>query len=456
MQKTLFHKLAAIGLITLLLTIPLWMIEGQIAGRSQRQAEVIESIAQSAAGQQTLIGPVLVVRYQRQVEVLSDDAAKSDGDKVIPRTRLVDEITVLAPQQLSINGQAQVETRQRGIFQGQLYHVGFNIEGKLEIPDQFMHPDGKQIIAPHAMLVMAVSDLRGVDNDPNVNINGNSYRLSTGRAVAGLEKQISGESMYVDFGPTMSNSAQLLDFSLPLSLTGTQALAIAPVGDSNHISLKSDWPHPNFGGRFLPRSHQIDEHGFQATWQISHLGRNFSRTLQASNGQAEALRIDWMQPVNIYLLAERAVKYGILFIGLTFGGFFVTEILRGAPIHPMQYLLVGLALAIFFLLLIALSEHISFTWSYVISATACIGLIGFYLAGALGGKLQGLAFGAGLTGLYGVLYGILHSEDNSLLMGSLLLFAALGGTMLGTRRLDWYGLNRTKSEDRYARQTEQA
>ncbi|MER2541150.1 MAG: inner membrane CreD family protein, partial [Azonexus sp.] len=168
------------------------------------------------------------------------------------------------------------------------------------------------------------------------------------------------------------------------------------------------------------------------------LARNFDAALKANSG--EALSIDFIDPVNVYLQAERAVKYGVLFIALTFAGFFLTEILRRTPIHPMQYLLVGLALAIFFLLLIAFSEHLAFAAAYGIAATACIGLIAWYLAGALGGWRQGFAFGSGLTGLYGVLYGVLLSEDNALLMGSLLLFLALGAVMLATRRLNWYGL----------------
>ena len=189
----------------------------------------------------------------------------------------------------------------------------------------------------------------------------------------------------------------------------------------------------------------MSKDGFGARWEISHLARNFEATLNPARG--EVLSIDFVDPVNVYLQSERAVKYGVLFITLTFAGFFLTEILRRSPIHPMQYLLVGLALAIFFLLLIAFSEHLPFPLSYGLSAVACIGLIATYLSGALGGVRQGAAFGGGLTGLYGVLYGVLLSEDNALLMGSVLLFLALGTTMLATRRLDWYRLGAQLNAD---------
>jgi inner membrane protein len=230
-----------------------------------------------------------------------------------------------------------------------------------------------------------------------------------------------------------------LDFDFPLQLTGTERLAIAPTGEANTIAIKSDWRHPSFGGRFLPRERVVGDDGFTARWEVSHLARNFPNTLAAAKGgpSPEVLDILFVDPVNVYLQSERAVKYGILFIALTFAGFFLSEILRRSPIHPLQYLLVGLALAVFFLLLIALSEHLPFVAAYAIAASACIGLIGSYLAGALGDRRQGLAFAAALTGLYGVLYGVLLSEDNSLLMGSVLLFLALGAIMLATRRIDW-------------------
>ena len=199
-------------------------------------------------------------------------------------------------------------------------------------------------------------------------------------------------------------------------------------------------PHPSFQGRFLPQNRTVTEEGFEASWQVSHLARDFERSVRAGNpdGPSETLGISLIDPVNVYLKSERAVKYGSLFVILTFAGLFLTEILRRLPVHPMQYLLVGLALAIFFLLLVALSEHIDFVWAYVISSLACITLISTYLAGALGGRMRGIAFGGGIAALYGVLYGVLLSEDNALLMGRLLLFVALGTTMVTTRRLNWY------------------
>lgn len=298
------------------------------------------------------------------------------------------------------------------------------------------------MIDAHLQLQLGISDPRGINNDPQIQINGKTYRFTSPANKNGANNGL--PQLSIDLGPLDLQQAARYDFKFPLQLTGTTRLAIAPSGEANHISLKSAWPHPNFGGRFLPTSRNVSQQGFDAQWEISHLARNFEATQNPASG--EVLSIDFVDPVNVYLQAERAVKYGVLFIVLTFAGFFLSEILRRAPIHPMQYLLVGLALAIFFLLLIALSEHLPFFVAYALSAAACIGLIAFYLAGALGGWRQGSAFGAGLTGLYGVLYSVLLSEDNSLLMGSLLLFVALGTTMLATRKLDWYRLGNNLQE----------
>lgn len=445
MDKKLLFKMAAIFFMSLLLLVPLGLIEGQIRERSQRQNEVHASIANSAAGEQVLVAPVIAVHYREQVDVALPKEGNPEQTTV--RTRIVERTLLLPPEKLEMLGETAVETRNRGIYQARLFRLGLGTSGRFVLKPLAELPSGGRIMSARARLLLGIADPRGVNNDPEVTINGKLYRFASASskneppAAAPDGTPTQGQPanrLAIDLGPLDLQRESRFDFSFPLQLTGTTRLAIAPTGDANHIELKSAWPHPNFGGRFLPTARTVGRDGFTARWDISHLARNFEATQKPGSG--EVLSIDFVDPVNVYLQSERAVKYGVLFIVLTFAGFFLTEILRRAPIHPMQYLLVGLALAIFFLLLIALSEHVSFVLAYGLSAAACIGLIAFYLAGALGGARQGFAFGAGLTGLYGVLYGVLLSEDNSLLMGSLLLFLALGATMLATRRVDWYRL----------------
>lgn len=432
MKNKLFLKIAAIFGLSILLLIPLSMIEAQITSRSARQADVVRNIAESAAGPQTLVGPVLAVHYRERVERVDRD---EKSDKATVRYEIVERLQILPPQRLDIGGEARVETRSRGLYKGRLFHLALQIKGGFEVPPHLGLDATRQLVDARAELVLGLSDPRGVDNDPEVRIDGRPYRFATGTAGVG------GPGVHIALG-AIDLAGRSIDFALPLNLTGSERLAIAPAGNATTVALKSDWPHPSFQGRFLPTTRQVGDAGFEARWQVSHLARSFERVLKAgqADGPSETLDVSFIDPVNVYLKAERAVKYGVLFVVLTFAAFFITEVLRELPIHPLQYLLVGLALAIFFLLLIALSEHLPFALAYAVSAAGCVGLIGAYLSGALGSVRRGIGFGAGIAALYGVLYGVLLSEDNALLMGALLLFAALGTTMLATRRIDWYRL----------------
>jgi inner membrane protein len=355
------------------------------------------------------------------------------GKEVI-RSEVVEKLRMFPSQRMEIGGELRVETLNRGLYRARLYHLAAQLQGSADIPPK-LGLDGVHLVDAKALLVMGVADPRGIEDDPEVSINGKALCLKTGTAGA-----LAGQGVHIPLGEVNLDAGGSYEFSLPLNLAGLSHLNIAPTANATRVKLKSAWPHPSFQGRFLPQTRTVGKEGFEAAWQVSHLARDFERTLKAPEGQGaqEAIGISLIDPVNVYLKAERAVKYGILFVVLTFAAFFLTEIMRQLAIHPMQYLLVGLALAIFFLLLIALSEHIDFMLAYAISSAACVALIGIYLAGALGSRLRGVAFGAGIASLYGVLYGVLLSEDNALLMGTMMLFIALGTTMLATRKINWY------------------
>ena len=208
--------------------------------------------------------------------------------------------------------------------------------------------------------------------------------------------------------------------------------------------MRADWPHPSFQGRYLPARHEIDASGFKASWKVSRFaaaGAEGASCAFPCSRMKEAIAVSFIEPVGLYQSLERASKYGFLFLGLTFAAFMLLELLRRLAIHPVQYTLVGLALAMFFLLLVALSEHIDFGAAYAVATGACVGVISIYLMRVLGNAALGLAFGAALTALYGMLYALLKAEDYSLLGGSLLLFALLAALMVATRSVDWYALN---------------
>jgi inner membrane protein len=245
--------------------------------------------------------------------------------------------------------------------------------------------------------------------------------------------------------------ARSLAFRFTLELAGSEAFAIAPLGRQTTVAMRADWAHPSFQGVFLPARHELRADGFSAHWQVSWYAAQGAERLTACRREpcpvlsVPELAVSFIEPVSLYQQLERASKYGFLFIGLTFTAFFLLELLRRLAIHPIQYALVGLALAIFFLLLTALAEHLAFGLAYAIATLACTGLLSIYLARVMHNRAHGLAFGAALGGLFGALYLLVQAEDYALLGGALLLFALLAAAMLATRRLDWYRLTRRQS-----------
>ena len=430
-------KLIGVLLLSQFLLIPLGMIRSQIDERGDYQQQVTNEIADEVAEAQTITGPLLAIHYRiKTPEKRCHD--KETGKIVICPEQIRAQTVFMPAKTLAIKGQSKVEARYRGIYQVRLFHLDLDVDGFFEAFANILPvPDGDKIIDANAAILFGLSDLRGMNIDPDVRVDGRTMHFTTPKGDR-FSKILPGNRLEIDLGTWTPGKERKIEFSFPLKLTGTTALSIAPTAENNVIQLASDWPHPNFRGRFLPRERQINNQGFSAKWEISQLARNLNNTLREHSD--EVLRVAFIDPINVYLQSERAVKYGSLFIMLTFGAFFLGEILRRRPMHIVQYMLVGLALAIFFLLLVALSEQFSFAQAYLVASFGCIGLIVFYLAAVLGSWRMGGAFGIGLASLYGMLYVILQLEDKALLMGSLLLFVALSAAMLITRKLDWYGL----------------
>jgi inner membrane protein len=445
MDKKLVVKMFSAAFISILLLLPLGMIQEQIAQRSGYQDEVNAEISRTAAGAQTVTGPVLAIAIAYRTQRAQGEFRDMNTGEIKTRyvTQATERTTTLPGETLSIDGRAGVELRYRGIYQARLYHLDLNVAGSFVVPAELVSvaPDEGELLEARAVLLFGVSDLRGLDTDPEVSINGQARRFKTPKDTR-FDGIVSGQRLELEIGRLVPGQATRIDYAFPLKLTGTAGVSVAPTAESNHIRLDSDWRHPAFLGHFLPRQRQIDNTGFSAEWDISHLARNFDNTLK----HGELLRVDFIDPVNIYLQSERAVKYGVLFIVLTFAAFFLGEILHRRPVHVMQYLLVGLALTIFFLLLVALSEHLAFGYAYLVSALGCIGLVTIYLSGVFRSWRPAALFGSGFAALYAVLYVILQAEDNAFLMGSLLLFAVLTAIMLSTRRVDWDSLTRVKKD----------
>jgi inner membrane protein len=283
-------------------------------------------------------------------------------------------------------------------------------------------------------LAMSVEDVRGIVGTPTVVVNG------------APETMLQGAESTMGWQPNLRVPLRgvkelkgHMEFTIDMDLAGTEQLSVAPVGDSNHVELSSTWRSPLFAGRFLPRTREVGGNGFSAAWDVSSLATGTQVQMESNPVKPiDLMNVSLLTPIDPYKLSDRATKYGILFVVLTFGGFFLFEMMKELPIHPVQYLLVGFGLAIFFLLLVSFSEHMAFALSYLIASAACIGLLTFYLSHVLRSVTRGVAFGGMLTALYGAVYGLLISEDNALILGSLMLFAVLAVVMVVTRKVDWY------------------
>ncbi len=435
MNKNVLARIALISAISFLLMFPLAKIQDVVMQRSQSQQEARAAIAESSAGAQRIAGPFLAVRYRRYDTVTEENKVGSMVSRVIETT----EEAIFAADDLSFAASIPVEEKYKGLYKALQFRVGGKIEASFTVPEELgLHKDKRRVQPLSARILIPVTDLRGLRSTPKASWN--KADISAVEAV-----QIASIGNTLAFAVPIPDAGQTYVFNATLDLIGTSALGFAPSGKSNKVSWQSPWPHPNFGGRFLPIERSVDANGFSASWTIPHLAtKNHAYVSQIfANGGAQtwdSLDLSFVELANLYQQAERAAKYGMLFVVLTFAGFFLYEVTIRLRIHPMQYLLVGLTLVIFFLLLIAASEHIVFTQAYILAAVACTTLNTIYMAHVLGNWRRSLSFGAALSILYGVLYGILASEDNALIMGAMLLFAMLALIMLATRRVDWFAL----------------
>lgn len=447
MNRQLGFKLGAIALLIMLLLIPLLMIDGLVDERQAYRDGVLQDIARSSSYSQQLTGPLVVVPYSRTVREWRTDSETKQ--RVLEERELRGRLYFL-PETFVVDGQMRTELRHRGIYEARLYHAENRINGSFTLPANYGITDdlaSYRFEAP--LLAVGISDVRGIENALKLKMNGELRDFQPG-----TQSKLLGSGVHAVLPLALANHEQRFDYAFELALLGSGRLDITPVGRDSQVSLVSDWPHPSFGGEFLPTERSVTDQGFSARWRTSFFATNLEDALQACVARNEcegfnsrSFGVGLVDPVDQYLKADRAVKYALLFIGLTFAGFFLFEVLKRLAVHPVQYGLVGMALALFYLLLLSLSEHLGFELAYLISAAACVGLIGFYLCYVLHSLWRGAGFSVGLAGLYGMLYALLSAEDYALLMGSLLLFAVLAGVMVLTRRLDWYGIGKSPRAD---------
>ncbi len=445
MQRSLLFKCLLLAVVGFLLLIPLGMIEHTIGERTAFRDEAVRSISASTAGPQTLVGPLLAIPV---TEEFDEDVVSGSEDSTRVRTvrKKRSQVVTILPKRLHIDGALNVEQRAYGIHRASVFNLHGVLTGSFDPPAAADLPTpGRNAVLTwgNPRLVLGIDDVRGLAGEPVVTVEDVALPVSRGVAPTSLRSGFHAVMREVGV------PRKPLSFRVDIELLGTESLAIVPLADLTVADLKGNWPHPSFGGGFLPIKREITKNDFSAHWSVTALAANvqheaLSGAATQNGSDLNSFRVRLVDPVDIYRQALRAVKYGILFVVVIFAAFFAFETIRSLPIHPIQYLFVGLALALFFLLVVSLSEHVAFAWAYLGAAMASVMLIAAYLAAVLRGWRPALAMAGALSLLYTALFGVLQSEQNALLFGSLLLFGVLAALMIGTRRIDWYrvGLNR--------------
>ncbi|WHP30681.1 cell envelope integrity protein CreD [Trabulsiella odontotermitis] len=435
-KSPLFFKIATlIGCVGLLL-VPLMMVSDLVAERASYRSLVEDSLRQSTSGPQKLIGPMIAVPTTEIYTVVEDD-------KNVLRKRMY--FRYWLPESLTVEGQQNVESREIGIYEGQIWHTTLTVNAQFDRSklDALMKAE-ENVTLGEPFLVMSVGDSRGIGVVEAPELNGIPATVEPG---SGIHGDLPG--LHIPLSTAMLD-ARTLSLSMTLNLNGTGSFSVVPVGRNSELALTSNWPHPGFLGDFLPVQREITDKGFSARWQSSwfatDLGSQFNRGYRVAWDELPAFKVSVATPADQYQLTDRATKYAILLIALTFMAFFVFETLTALRLHPMQYLLVGLSLVMFYLVLLALSEHIGFTPAWIAASLTGAFINGIYLQAVLKGWRNSLLFTVALLALDGVMWVLLRSEDSALLLGTGVLLVALSAVMFLTRHFDWYSLSKPKAK----------
>jgi inner membrane protein len=446
MQHSLLARAGIVLFLVVLLLVPLQMIRGVIDERAARRTAAVAEVASTWGSAQTLVGPVLIVpfRVERKETWVEPAPAGALAPGVArERTRSVVERAIFLPDTLKIEGRLVPERRWRGIFEVVLYRTELSVSGSMPAPDlAALGVPPEDVLWKDAIFSVGLSDTRGIREEVRLLWDGAPlpFRAGSGSlsfAASGIQAPLAA----LEASPPGSHAHA---FAFSVSLQGTESFAVAPLGASTETALVSPWPSPSFFGAFLPDRRSVASSGFSAAWKVSSFGRSYPQRWRSDRdapGEAVAkssFGVRLFLPADAYQQATRALKYAILFVGLTFLAFALFETFAGVRLHPLQYLLVGCALVLFYLLLVSVSEHVGFGTAYLAAASATTALVSVYCAWVLVVKTRALVIAAALAGLYGYLFVLLRLEDYALLLGAVTLFVLLAAIMLATRRVDWW------------------
>ena len=432
LKSPLFWKITTLIGCIVLLSLPLMMVREFINERADYRSEVVDAIEQSTSGSQKLAGPLIAIP-------VTETLTRMENQKEVNYQRSWEYYWL--PESLAVTGKQTVESRRVGIYSGQVWHNALQIKASFD-PLRLAALRKTNIVLGQPRLVVSVGDARGIGAIHAPEINGNVLSVEPGLGISG-----DGAGIHMPM-PALAEDNKPLEIAFSLDLNGTGEFSLVPIGRNSELQLTSNWPHPGFLGSFLPTQREVSAAGYRAHWQSSwfanDMGSYFKDDMEIPWSRLPAFSADVMSLADQYQLTDRATKYAILLIGLTFMAFFVFESLTRRPLHPMQYLLVGLSLVLFYLVLLALSEHVGFTAAWLAASLSGAVMNGVYLQAVLRGWRNSLLFVAALLLLDGVMWFLLHSEDSALLLGTGVLVLALSVLMFLTRRVDWYALSLPK------------
>jgi len=441
-------KLITIIFITLTMLIPVSMVEDTIYERSQLRYQAQSSISERWGSIQRISAPVLAIPYKEKVvEDISTQNGWLDPNNKRPIKKIsyVHHIAYLLTDKVDIKTEMTTETRYLGIYEMPVYVSNTSIKGNFSQKDfkkldsQYPNINWKQ-----ASLILPVNDVRGIRSISKLRFAQQELDFTPAShstfSFSGIEADIN----------LADNTGSDIEFSFNFSLSGSQQLDYLPLARSSHITLTSDWSSPSFTGSYLPVQRKITDSGFSASWKILGLNRSFGQMWHDHSVDGDTILksefgMSLYQPADIYQQNTRSVKYAALFIALTFMAFFLFEIFFGLNIHPMQYFFIGGSLSTFYLLLLAMSEHLHFSLAYLISSGAITLLMSTYSITILKQKLRGMIIGLVTAVIYGFLYFLIQSEQNSLLFGAIGFFSTLSVMMYLTRNIDWYNIKGTST-----------
>lgn len=436
LKTNIYFKLGSIVLLALLLLIPTAMIEELVHEREFTRMTAIEEVSAKWGNAQIITGPYLTIPYTRYIVQENTNLSRA-----VTESR---EHLYILPADLNIQGELTPQTRERGIYKVAVYQSNIAINGRFELPDlSAIDVPLEDLEFDKAELAIGIRDLRGIEKQ--VTLNWNNAAIPFGSGVP--TKDVVWGGLSADVAMT-NDSNNTYAFGFELDLKGSQQLFFVPVGKETSIDLKSTWQNPSFNGAFLPDTHHVDAAGFNAHWEVLDLNRNYPQwwTNQQHALEESAFGVDLLLPIDDYQKTYRSIRYAILFIGLTFMVFFFIEVMRKVTIHPIQYLLVGIALVVFYTLLLSISEHLNFNAAFAIAASATLLLIGSYMFAVLRSRRLTTLITGILTVLYGFIYIVIQLQDFALLMGSIGIFLVIALTMFYSRKIDWSNVTFSKAE----------